>query len=74
MSREVKAILKARPDLKGYKFIPCKCMKIVIPALGNKSNCYKNIEIYLGTKLRSAESVRFGVSDEIKTVAYKKVE
>lgn len=74
MSREIEAILEKRPDLKDYRFIPCRCMRIVIPVLGNKSNYYKNVEIYLGTKLEAPERIRFGVNEEIKTVAYKKVE
>ena len=72
MSREVKAILKARPDLEDYTFIPCKCMRIVIPVSDNEAGRYKSVEIELNTKLE--ERVRFGVNDEIKAVAYKKVE
>lgn len=78
MSREVEAILKVRSDLKDYTFMPCKHTRIVIPHIDYTSNSertqYKNVEIYLGTKLKVTELIRFGVNNEIKTVAYKKVE
>lgn len=72
MSREIRAILKARPDLEDYTFIPCRGMRIEVPVSDNETGLYKSVGIYLGTKL--PERVRFGVNDEIKVVAYKKVE
>jgi len=71
MSKEVKAILKVRPDLEGYTFIPCRGIRIQIPVEDNKTGRYKSVQIELSTKLKAPEPIRFGVNDEIKAVAYK---